>query len=66
MAIDYICVFNRHDVRMAKLRNQANLAKQCLVISQAVFINERYFERDPNSFDAVSGFPDLAGSAFAE
>ena len=66
MAVNNICIFEGHDMRMAKLGDQPDLPEDGFVVSLAEFIGVGDFQGDPNALDGVTGLPDLAIAAFAQ
>jgi hypothetical protein len=51
---------------MPQPAHQANLVKQALIVALSVNIHQRYLQRNPQTFHAVLGLPDLARAALSQ
>ena len=66
MAIDDVGVLEGHDVAVAQSSEHADFAEDGLVIALAGLADKGDFDGNPNTFDGISGFPDLTISALAQ
>lgn len=66
VTVDDVDVLNRHQVRVAQLRQQPNFTEDGFVVTLARPVGQGDFQGDPDALQRVPGLPDLAVAAFAQ
>ena len=66
VAVDNIDIFNRHQMRMAKLRQQPHFAQDGFIVPFAGHVGQRDFQGDPDTLQRIPCLPDLTIAALAQ